>query len=204
VQGGVGGLAAAVGATLWEKLGAGPQGTGPQGTGPQGTGPQGTGPQGTGRPRLFVVEPERADCLFQSAVHGTPTVVTGDLDTIMAGLACGEVSLLAWRVLEACAEGFLTIPDSAAVETMRRLARGTAARGTAGGDPPLVGGESGVAGLAGLLAACADGDLRGRLGLDAGSRVLVIGSEGATDPEVYARLVGRTPEEVAQERSISS
>jgi diaminopropionate ammonia-lyase len=87
---------------------------------------------------------------------------------------------------------------------MRRLARGTAARGTAGGDPPLVGGESGVAGLAGLLAACADGDLRGRLGLDAGSRVLVIGSEGATDPEVYARLVGRTPEEVAQERSISS
>ncbi len=165
VQGGVGGLAAAVCATLWERL----------------------GPR---RPRVVVVEPERADCLFQSAVHGRPTAVTGSLDTVMAGLACGEVSLLAWDVLALGAADFLAISDEAALDTMRLLAAGT------GGDAPVVAGESGVAGLAGLLAACADEKLRGKLGLDAASRVLVIGSEGATDPDLYARIVGRTPEEV--------
>ena len=165
VQGGVGGLAAAVCATLWERL----------------------GPR---RPRLVVVEPERADCLFQSAVHGEPTPVKGALDTVMAGLACGEVSLAAWEVLAPGADDFLAIPDEAALDTMRLLAQGT------GGDAPLAGGESGVAGLAGLLSACADGTLRKKLALDPASRVLAIGSEGATDPELYARIVGRTPEQV--------
>ena len=67
----------------------------------------------------------------------------------MAGLACGEASLLAWRILETGAHFFVTIPDAAAVETMRLLARGC------GGDRPIVGGESGVAGLAGLAALAA-------------------------------------------------
>jgi diaminopropionate ammonia-lyase len=173
VQGGVGGLAAAVCAALWERL----------------------GPR---RPRFIVVEPERADCLFQSALHGRPTAVTGALDTVMAGLACGEVSLLAWDVLAAGAQDFLAIPDAAALETMRVLAAG------AGGDAPLVGGESGVAGLAGLLAACADAPLRATLGLDGTSRVLVIGSEGATDPALYERIVGRTPEAVAGDGAVAS
>ena len=51
-------------------------------------------------PIFIVVEPVNADCLFQSAVNGEPTAVHGDLDTIMAGLACGEVSVLAWSILE--------------------------------------------------------------------------------------------------------
>src|SRR3546814_6396232 len=70
VQGGVGGLAAAVLAHAWETLGG-------------------------GCPALVVVEPDRADCLHRSAAAGHPVVVDGDLDTMMAGLACGEVSLIA-------------------------------------------------------------------------------------------------------------
>jgi diaminopropionate ammonia-lyase len=165
VQGGVGGLAAAVCAHLWETL-------------------------GTKRPLFIVVEPDRADCLYRSAVAGHPVAAEGDLDTIMAGLACGEPSLLAWKILEPGADAFVTITDGAAMESMRLLADG------AHGDPPLVAGESAVAGLAGLLLAASNPDARARLGLSPDSVVLVFGTEGATDPEVYRQIVGRWPEEV--------
>lgn len=165
VQGGVGGLAAAVLARLHLAYGA-------------------------AVPRFIVVEPERAACLFESARAGEPTVVHGDLDTVMAGLACGEISLLAWELLREGVDDFLTVTDGAAVEAMRLLAEGV------GGDAPRVAGESAVAGLAGLLVARQDPELSRALGLDGTSRVLLIGSEGATDEEVYRRLVGRSPAEV--------
>src|SRR6202042_1862041 len=106
------------------------------------------------------------------------------------GLACGEPSLLAWKILEPGADSFMTVTDGAAMESMRLLANGEH------GDPPLVAGESAVAGLAGLLLAAGDPDARVRLGLSADSVVLLFGTEGATDPEVYRRIVGRSPEEV--------
>lgn len=162
VQGGVGGLAAGVLSYPWEAMGA-------------------------ARPIFVVVEPENAACLFESAKAGTVTAVGGDLDTIMAGLACGEPSILAWRILQPGADAFMTIPDTAAADAMRLLA-------TLG----VVGGESGVAGLAGLIKAAGDPSLRKALNLDAASRVLCYGTEGATDAEVYAGIVGRTHEDVAQ------
>jgi diaminopropionate ammonia-lyase len=130
-------------------------------------------------PLLVVVEPDHVACLLASAEEGTLTEVPGELDTMMAGLACGEPSLLAWRELERGAAAFMAIPDEAAVDCMRLLAR-------AG----IVAGESGVAGLAALLLAAADPAAREALGLGAASRVLLFGTEGATDPELYARLVG--------------
>jgi diaminopropionate ammonia-lyase len=165
LQGGVGGMAAAVAAQAWETWGA-------------------------SRPRIAVVEPETAACLSESAAAGHPVAVPGDLDTVMAGLACGEVSLLAWEILDEVADDFLIIPDSAAVAVMKLLAAG------AGGDKPFVAGESAVAGLAGALAAEDAPEIAAKLGLDPNSKVLIFGSEGATDPETYAQLVGRTPEEV--------
>lgn len=165
VQGGVGGLAAAVCAFLWERL-------------------------GERRPRFVVVEPDKADCLYRSALAGRPVAVEGDLDTIMAGLACGEVSLLAWEILRPGADAFMTVPDAAAADAMRLLADAPH------GDPAIVAGESAVAGLAGLLAAAADGEARAALGLDARSVVLLFGTEGATDPALYAQIVGRAPEAV--------
>lgn len=127
------------------------------------------------KPLLVVVEPEAAACLLASARAGQPVVVSGELDTLMAGLACGEPSPLAWAELGRAAFAFMAIPDAAAVAAMRTLAR-----------LGIVAGESGVAGLAGLALAAVDPDA---LGLSADSRVLLFSTEGATDPALYARLV---------------
>ena len=142
---------------------------------------------GSDSPKGVVVEPTNADCLYQSAVAGRPSPASGDLDTVMACLAAAEVSPLAWQVLERGAFAFMALDDSGAVDAMRRAAT------PADGDPPLVLGESGAASLAGLIAVAGDADARDALALSESSRVLVIGSEGATDPDIYRRLVGRDP-----------
>lgn len=134
--------------------------------------------------KVIVAEPDKAACLLASAEAGQPTTVPGDLDTLMAGLACGEPSLLAWQELERAAFAFMSVPDESAVACMKALAART---------PPVVAGESAVAGLAALLLAAREPIARIALGLDETSRVLLFGTEGATDPEVYARLVGHAP-----------
>lgn len=158
IQGGVGGLAAAAVAHCWETL-------------------------GKARPRFIIVEPDEAACLYESAKTGEPVAVTGDLDTIMAGLACGEVSLLAWEVLEEGADDFLCIPDSAAADCMRLLANKEA------NNESIVAGESAVAGLAGLILASQVTSLKTRLELNNHSRVLLLGTEGATDPQLYQQII---------------
>jgi diaminopropionate ammonia-lyase len=133
-------------------------------------------------PLLIVVEPERAACLLESARAGTMTVVRGGLGTIMAGLACGEPSLLAWQELERAARAFMSISDEAAAVALRLLA----AHG-------LAVGESGVAGLAGLGLAVADPGSREALRLGDDSRILLFGTEGVTDSVVYDHLLRLSP-----------
>ena len=118
-------------------------------------------------PIFVVVEPTNADCLFQSAVNGEPTVVHGDLDTLMAGLACGEVSLLAWSILKSYVPHFLTIQDDSISKTMQLLANR---------DKPIIAGESAVAGLAGFLIASNDDTLKSKLMLNENSRILFFGT----------------------------
>lgn len=166
VQAGVGGLAAAVCGYFWERDGA-------------------------ARPQFIVVEPERAACLLESARAGELRAVAGELDTLMAGLACGEVSLLAWEILEKGADAFCAIPDAAAIACMRLLAQPLA------GDRAIVAGESAVAGVAAAIAALQSPQARAQLGLNADSRILFFGSEAATDPALYAQLVGESPAAVA-------
>lgn len=158
VQGGVGGVAAAVAAQSALHF-------------------------GDAAPSLIVVEPDRFDCLYRSAVAGRPTASPAGPDTLMAGLACGEVSILAFDELLHRADAFMAVPDEAVAPTMRALARGV------DGDPKVVAGESAVAGLIGLALARREPSAAAALGLDAAARVLLFGTEGATDPELYARLV---------------
>lgn len=165
LQGGVGGLAAAVCAHFWQSLGG-------------------------DRPRVVIVEPTRADCLYQSAVRGEPTAVHITEETVMAGLSCGEVSQLGWRILSRGADDFMTIEDDLVAPVMRLLASGEAGQ-------PVVAGESAVAGLAGLIAARQRADRSSALGLDRNSRILIIGTEGATDPGIYKALVGQDPASIA-------
>ena len=138
-------------------------------------------------PIFVIVEPANADCLFQSAVNGEPTVVHGDLDTVMAGLACGEVSLLAWSILETYVPHFITIKDDSISKTMKLLANR---------QMPIVAGESAVAGLAGFLIASHDSSLKKALKLDENSRILVFGTEGDTDEKMYEKMVGRSATDV--------
>jgi beta-ureidopropionase / N-carbamoyl-L-amino-acid hydrolase len=167
LQGGVGGLAAAIVSHFWERFGA-------------------------ERPRFIVVEPEQANCLFRSAVEGRPAVATGTVDSVMAGLACGETSPLAWRFLQPAVDAFMTVSDGQAALAMRVLAEGEY------GDVPLVSGESGAAGLAGLQVLMSEVESRDGIGLKADSRILLISTEGATAPSVYAELVGRSDRDILE------
>jgi diaminopropionate ammonia-lyase len=165
VPGGVGGVAAGILSWLWELRGA-------------------------ARPVFVVVEPDQAACLFLSAERGEPSTFPGDLDTIMAGLACGEPSMLAWTILGPGAHAFMTITDDAVALMMRRLA-----------GERIVSGESGACAIAGFHHAAGDPAMRDALGLDARSRVVCLSTEGATDPGIYARIVGRTAVQVRQEEA---
>ena len=158
IQGGVGGLAAAVIGHMWERM-------------------------GEDRPVAVIVEPVAADGLLQSALAGEPRASGGDLHTIMAGLSCREISPLAWDIVGVGAHAFMTVPEEGVAPLMRAAAHGELGE-------PFEGGESGVAGLLGLIEAARDEDRRREIGLDGQSRVLVFNTEGATDPELYGRIVG--------------
>lgn len=147
---------------------------------------------GKDRPTFVVVEPDRAACLYESAVAGQPTKIAHGKPTIMAMLECYEPSLVAWRILSRKADGFMTVSEDDAAEAMRRLAR------PLDRDPAIVAGESGAAGLAGLGVAAKDKAIRGKLGLGAASRVLLINTEGATDQARYTEIVGSSPATVLQ------
>lgn len=147
---------------------------------------------GGDRPFFAVVEPSRAACIFEAARQGRPVKIAHGEPTVMAMLECYEPSPLALRVLYRAADAFLTAEDADAVEAMNRLAR------PAAGDPAIVAGESGGAGLAGLLAALRNPQARAALKLDGASRVFLVNTEGATDPQRYAELVGLKPGEVTR------
>ncbi|MFM1940915.1 MAG: hypothetical protein RLY32_2657, partial [Pseudomonadota bacterium] len=129
-----------------------------------------------------------ADCYFQSMRAGHPVAVTGSLQTIMAGLACGEVSPIAWQILSRAADDACVVCEDDVREAMRSLHRGES------DDPSVISGETGAAGLALLQAGQAMPHLAQALGLDARSRVLIIGSEGNTDPEIYRTIIQQPPQ----------
>ncbi len=144
-------------------------------------------------PKLLGVEPESADCLLQSIQAGQIVSVPGPHDSIMAGLNCGQPSLVAWPIISKGIDVFVAVDDEPAREAMRL----TAASG-------IESGETGTAGLGGLLEFVRTGEGSGRqdqreayleqarqmLGLHRESRVLLFNCEGATDPDSYGRLVG--------------
>ena len=143
---------------------------------------------GTRRPFFIVVEPERAACLYESAGAGKLQKIKHREPTIMSMLECYEPSLVAWRILSRAADAFMTVSDNDAVEAMNRFAKPSQA------DTAIVAGESGGAGLAGLLTLSRDQEARAATGLGLNSRVLVINTEGATDPGIYRSLVGIEPD----------
>jgi diaminopropionate ammonia-lyase len=136
-------------------------------------------------PQLIVVEPEHAACLMESARAGKPTALKGPSRSIMGGLATAEISPYAWPFVRDATNIFVSISDAAVSPTIRMLAFPVA------DDPAIVGGESGVAGLAALIGALGDEtEVTNALSLGSDSRVLLFGTEGATDPLIYEQLRG--------------
>lgn len=142
---------------------------------------------GANYPITTIMEPNKADCIYRSAAadDGTLHFVTGDMDTMMAGLACGEPCTVVWPLLNAYADCFISCDDEASAQGMRLLGR------PCDGDPVVVSGESGAVG-AGLLERIMSGRyeaLRKALKLDENAKVLIISTEGNTDRENYRKIV---------------
>ena len=140
------------------------------------------------RPLITIVEPNQADCIYRTALanDGQLHTVGGALDSIMAGLCCGEPCSLGWRQLAAYADNFVAMPDRAAALGMRVLGR------PMGSDAAVVAGESGAAGFGLAMAALWEQDLaelKRSLQLDAKSVILCISTEGATDVANYRRIM---------------
>ena len=139
-------------------------------------------PELANQPKIVGVEPLAADALLESARAGRMVEVPGPHTSIMAGLCCGVPSLVAWPILSSGIDVFVAIDDEWAREAMRELAK-------AG----VVSGETGAAGLAGLLALLSGPEReqhRQLLRLTPESQVVVISTEGATDPVAYQHIVG--------------
>lgn len=153
LQAGVGGLAAAISARLWMEYGA-------------------------ERPHISVVESDHSACVLESFKRQMPATVEIAKETVMAGLSCGEMSLLAWQILSGCTDQVMTLADDQVAEAMKLFADGEMA------DQPLEAGECAVPGVLALIASATASQHD-----YSDARVLVLGCEGATDPDVYREML---------------
>ena len=139
-------------------------------------------------PVFIVVEPDKAACVFASikANDGQCHSVKGELDTIMAGLACGDPSPIAFDILSHNADFFLSVPDYVAARGMRILSCPLR------GDPFMISGESGavpLGALYSLLTEKGDEELREKMKLDKNSLVFMVNTEGNTDPKHFRQII---------------
>lgn len=137
-------------------------------------------------PITTVVEPHEADCMYRSAVNGKLTNVGGDMSTIMAGLACGEPNPIGWGILDSYTDMFVSCPDNIAAQGMRVLGNPLK------GDDSVISGESGAAPAGFMYTILTDErykDIKESLKLDENSKILLISTEGDTDPENYRKVV---------------
>ncbi len=136
------------------------------------------------RPTIIGVEPSEAACVQAALEVGEVITIESEFRTSMVGLNCGTASRIAFPALAHGLDWTIAIDDDWAEQAMRIYA-----------NQGLVSGESGAATMGGLLA-LTDGPDRTELGLDEDAEVLLIITEGATDPHNYERIVGRSPTEV--------
>lgn len=139
-------------------------------------------------PIITIVEPNKADCIYQTAeaMDGKLHYVTGDMDTIMAGLACGEPCRIGWEILKEFGDNFISCPDYVAAQGMRILGNPMK------GDERVISGESGAATfgcVAEIMRNPALAEWKKKLKLDENSRVLCFNTEGDTDREGYRSIV---------------
>ncbi len=139
-------------------------------------------------PTVIIVEPHQANCLYQSAVadDGNPHNVGGDMQTLMAGLACGEPNTVSWPILRDNVDCFISAHDSLSANGMRILAAPRP------GDLAMISGESGSIGtglLYEIMKNLEYAELKEKLNLNKEAHVLMVSTEGDTSPDIYEQVV---------------
>ena len=134
-------------------------------------------------PQFIIIEPENADCVFQSIKNKKPTTVDIKKETVMGGMSCGDVSSIAWEILKNSANYCLTIPDKAISTTVALLAEARLS------EEKIVGGECAVPGVIALIGSFNNKEYLDKLKLNAKSNVLLFGCEGLTDKAMYQKLL---------------
>lgn len=141
---------------------------------------------GDNKPKTIIVEPNKADCFFRSmkAGDGNPHTIEGKLDSIMAGLSCGTPSTIAWDIISKHSDYFISCNDEITKIGMRSYAS------PKGDDPKIISGESGAVSL-GILEYLKSNnpELLGKLEINCDSRIILISTEGDTDPGMYNTIV---------------
>jgi diaminopropionate ammonia-lyase len=153
---------------------------------------------GRERPRAVVVEPDQAACLYISAEagDGQPHTFPGELNTIMAGLACGDPNPIAWEVLKDTTDVFIKCPDYVAAKGMRVYGV------PLNGDPFVISGESGAVTLGALMFMMETPEyepLRKMLDLGPDAHILLVNSERNTDPDAFRQVVWEGGKAVPEE-----
>ncbi len=134
-------------------------------------------------PQFVVVEPENADCVFQSIKNNKPTTVNIKKETVMGGMSCGDVSSIAWEILKNSANSCLTITDEAISTAVALLAEARLS------DEKIIGGECAVPGIIALIGSFNNKEYLDKLKLDSKSNILLFGCEGLTDKAMYQKLL---------------
>jgi len=134
-------------------------------------------------PKFIIVEPENADCVFQSIQNNKPTRVDIIKETVMGGMSCGDVSSIAWKILNSSTNYCLTIPDKAVSTAVALLADARLS------NEKIVGGECAVPGLIALIGSFNNREYLDKLKLNSKSNVLLFGCEGLTDEAMYKKLL---------------
>ena len=134
-------------------------------------------------PQFIIIEPENADCVFQSIKNNTPTTVDIKKETVMGGMSCGDVSSIAWEILKNSANYCLTIPDEAISTAVALLAEKRLS------NEKIIGGECAVPGVIALIGSFNNKEYLDKLELNEQSNVLLFGCEGLTDNAMYQKLL---------------
>ena len=134
-------------------------------------------------PQFIIIEPENADCVFQSIKNNKPTTVDIKKETVMGGMSCGDVSSIAWEILKNSANYCLTIPDEAISTAVALLAE----KGLS--NEKIIGGECAVPGVIALIGSFNNKEYLDKLKLNSESNVLLFGCEGLTDNAMYQKLL---------------
>ena len=146
-------------------------------------------------PKFIIVEPESADCIFKSIENNKLTRVDIKKETLMGGMSCGDVSTVAWKILQNSTNYCLTISDKAISSVVALLAEGHLS------DQKIIAGECGVPGIIALISAFKNKDCLNKLELNSNSKVLVFGCEGSTDKEMYQKLLNEGLKKIVSQKT---